>query len=76
MKRLYGDLAVESELVLSLVTQVTGVDAEAGRVRHLICTAKSGLFTIAVNCPNRRREESNARIEEFVSYHYDTLAPH
>ena len=46
LKRIYDDLVAEARIDLSLVTQVVAVDAESGRVRHVICGAKSGLFAV------------------------------
>lgn len=46
LKRIYDDMAVKAGVELLLVTQAVGVQAENGRVSHVICAAKSGLFAV------------------------------
>jgi hypothetical protein len=46
LKRIYDDLMDESGAAFTFHTQLIAVDAEAGRVRHAICTAKSGIFAV------------------------------
>lgn len=46
LKRLYDAMIAEAGVRLSLVTQVVGVEAAEGRVTHILCAAKSGLFAI------------------------------
>jgi hypothetical protein len=46
LKRLYDALVVEAGVELRLLTQVAGVEARDGRVTHLLCAAKSGLFAV------------------------------
>ena len=46
LKRVYDGLAEESGLQFSFFTQFIDVRAEAGRLAHAICTAKSGVFAV------------------------------
>jgi hypothetical protein len=46
LKRIYDDMAIEAGIVLSLVTQVVAVEARAGRLQHVVCAGKSGLFAV------------------------------
>ena len=54
LKRLYDTMALESGVLLRLVTQVIGVEAHDGQVSHVICAAKSGIFaveaTMVIDC--------------------------
>ncbi|MCL5270477.1 MAG: FAD-dependent oxidoreductase, partial [bacterium] len=47
LKRLYDELARETGLRLSLMTQAIAAEAGGGRVSHVVCAAKSGLFAVA-----------------------------
>ncbi len=47
LKRLYDNMALDAGVKLSLFTQLIGVQQQAGRVTHAICSAKSGVFAIA-----------------------------
>jgi len=46
LKRLYDDLVLDAGVELCLMTQLVAVDAARGRVRHVVCAGKSGLFAI------------------------------
>jgi len=46
LKRIYDDMVVKAGVTLLLVTQMIAVEADDGRVSHVICAAKSGLFAI------------------------------
>ena len=46
LKRVYDDLMAESGAAFTFQTQIIGVQAEEGRVTHVICAAKSGLFAV------------------------------
>lgn len=47
LKRVHDDQAVEAGVTFYFLTQCIGVDATPGRVQHVICNAKSGLFAVA-----------------------------
>jgi hypothetical protein len=46
LKRVYDEMMVESGAGFTFQTQVIAVDASAGRINHVICAAKSGLFAV------------------------------
>jgi hypothetical protein len=46
LKRVYDDLVQEAGVEFTFHTRLIGVEVEAGKVRHAICSAKSGLFAV------------------------------
>jgi hypothetical protein len=47
LKRIYDTMALEAGVSVSLMTQAVAVEVAQGRISHVICAAKSGLFAIA-----------------------------
>jgi hypothetical protein len=43
-------ICAEKRIIPSLATQVLGIDHAEGRVRHVICQGKSGLFAVRAGC--------------------------
>jgi len=46
LKRVYDALVVEAGAAFSFYTALSAVEAEAGRVRHVVCSSPSGLFAV------------------------------
>jgi hypothetical protein len=46
LKRVYDALLTEAGVQFSFYTNLIGVEAEAGRVSHVICSAPSGMFAV------------------------------
>lgn len=46
LKRVYDDLLIEAGVDFSLHTQMVALEAEDGKVKHIIFAAKSGLFAV------------------------------
>ena len=46
LKRVYDDLAAESSIRFSFLTQFLDVCRDGGRLEHAVCAAKSGLFAV------------------------------
>jgi len=47
LKRVYDAMVVESGMAFTFQTQVIGVETNGGRVNHVICQGKSGLFAVS-----------------------------
>ena len=46
LKRVYDQMAEEAGFGFSLLTQLIGVEAQNGRIEHVVCAGKSGLFAV------------------------------
>lgn len=46
LKRVYDALLTEADVQFSFYTSLIGVEAEGGRVSHVICSAPSGIFAV------------------------------
>ena len=50
LKRVYDSLVTESGAEFSFYTTLIAVEAEAGRVSHVICAAPGGMFAVRARC--------------------------
>lgn len=49
LKSVYDELiTAEPRITCSLATQIIGIESEGGKVSHVICNAKSGMFAVRV----------------------------